>query len=623
MPSTQTVKKDICQAGNYLRSALVFLVALLFYFILFQNFFASNKPLGHDYYFFVPALIDGYIWFKNNGPLAIPWFTPSFCGGKVFFGDPQSIYFSLPQILSFFVNPVKAIYISHIVMASVGYWGMFFLCRRGFLLSPEGAWIAATVFFFNGFFIHRMLSGHITSQAFMLAPLIAYLLVAFGGSVYKARNEIFLSILIGLLIAYGLQSGLAFFIIPTALAVIGMLAMLALRRDDVFWPAIRRALPATVIALALCASKLVASIELLARFPHNTYLLPGFENFMEVLVVAFTALFLPSQQAFDLATPLWENIQWALMPHEMAFGVTLISFAVIFTGFYVSLRDAILKQDFYRWKAKKIAPLLILSSILILPLSLLYYSPEWNAIIKSLPILNSTVAPIRWLVVLVPLLAIWTGMAVERLNMRRKAVIACIIGIPFLTALEDRSYYHSQATFDASKILSFYDAVKHGEIDPGIKSIADARSPARNGKVAMDALTQGESPLQCYEPLYGYRLEKFQPKPLTEGSIMQDVGDGYLNIRNPACLLYPEENDCKTWDAFRHEQKEQVEQFSNYRPFNFKVSLIQRLANALSAITLMACVVILLIIGVALLIDHHKKPRLRQSTTESLEIYSA
>ncbi|MFE8034931.1 hypothetical protein [Thiohalocapsa marina] len=564
--------------------------------LLFAGYFPNSEDkLGHDYAFFIPSLLDGYLWFRQNGLLTIPWFSPSFCGGQAFFADPQSVYFSLPQLLTFLVDPLRAVYWSSLLMAAAGFWGMYVLCRNGFQLSLLGALVAATVFMFNGFFCHRMLAGHVTFQAFMLVPLTAFLLAGGRQSDRLRSFDLAMTLSAGLVLAYWLQSGMAVLVLPSALAVLALVAMLDIRRPGALWMAFRRGIVAAALALALCSTKLVGAITLINRFPHNLYPLPGLDSFGDIAKVALMALFMPSQQTFGIAQEDWRSQEWVLLPHEMAYGVTLIPLLVILVGLVRWARSRPRSAGGRVWM--RAAPALaMLTLILLLPLALLFYSPGWNAVLKSLPVVGTTTAPIRWLIVLLPLLALWTGMALEQLQFRRAAALACILGVPLLTALEDRTFYEQQATFDPSAAVAFYQAVKLGEAQPGIHRIADARDPTRSEPVTMDALVRGESPLWCYNPLYGYRLEAFKPEPLREGPILQEVGDGALNLRNPACLLYPEENGCEPWDAFRVDQREQALRFASYRPFAFELSTLQRVANWVSLVALLVVVGVLLVL---------------------------
>ena len=90
-----------------------FVFLFLFIFIvhqyIFQNFFPNSKDLlGHDYEYFIPSFVFGKIWFSNNF-FSVPWFTPSFCCGIPFYADPQSMYYSIPQIIFLIFNPILSV----------------------------------------------------------------------------------------------------------------------------------------------------------------------------------------------------------------------------------------------------------------------------------------------------------------------------------------------------------------------------------------------------------------------------------------------------------------------------------------------------------------------------------
>ena len=637
----------------------VFGFALLAFHLIFSGYFPTpDGRLGHDYVLGIPGLLDGYLWFHQNGLLSIPWFSPSFCGGQAFYADPQSGYFSLPQFLTVFTDPLGAFYLSHLIMASLGYWGMFLLCRRSFGMSLLVASVAAIVFMFNGFFSHRMIAGHAGYQSFMLVPLTAYLLTAARASHPWRQVDLGLALLAGLVVAYWLQSGLTTLMVPAALAVMALAAMLDLKHAGVLWIVIRRGLLASLVALALCASKLVASIELIRRFPRTSYLLPGFDSVGDIVQVVFATLFYSSQHAYETAQPLWRNMQWAAMPHEMAFGVTLIPLGVMVVAlgawllaksrgrvpgrskltleplllltllflvlqwipalhemkfgifplllilFLVAFAILLVKRaSDYGWGNRqfRVAPLVVLSIVLLLPFLLLYYSPDWNALLKALPLIGSTTSPLRWLIIFIPLLALWTAMVVERFSFRRTAAMVCILGIPLLNTLENRSYYLEQAIYDPGPVVDYYRAVKRGEAVPHIDTIADSRSAERATGLRMDGLVRGESPLQCYNPLYGYRLERFRVEPLREGPVLDRVGADILNLRNPACLVYPDENGCKPWDAFRTDQQKEAWQFVHYQPYVFNVSRMQQAANYLSLLSLLVSLGLLSWLGIGVM----------------------
>src|SRR5260221_2604010 len=130
--------------------------------------------MGYDYSIWIPAYLDGYRWFTNNGFLSPPWFSPSFCGGQVFFPDPQSAFYSLPQFLTFLhLDPLQAAFASTLTFASAGFWWMYFLAKNRFLLSTYATVCAGVLFMFNCFFAAREIIGHASFPAAMLSPCIA------------------------------------------------------------------------------------------------------------------------------------------------------------------------------------------------------------------------------------------------------------------------------------------------------------------------------------------------------------------------------------------------------------------------------------------------------------------
>jgi hypothetical protein len=96
-----------------------------------------------------------------------------------------------------------------------------------------------------------------------------------------------------------------------------------------------------------------------------------------------------------------------------------------------------------------------------------------------------------------------------------------------------------------------------------------------------DTFIAGVSQVFCYNPIFGYRLEKFSADGLLPGDVLQSR-DGFLNLKNPACYVFPRENGCRPGDRFRADQLEQARKFVAYRPFEFAMPRRQHLANAVS-----------------------------------------
>src|SRR6516162_2944235 len=77
--------------------------------------------LGPDYAYYIPYLLTGVQWIYQNGWLTIPYFTPDYCGGVPWLVNPQSMFYSVPQLLTLMLgNPVSAINFTLIVFATLG-----------------------------------------------------------------------------------------------------------------------------------------------------------------------------------------------------------------------------------------------------------------------------------------------------------------------------------------------------------------------------------------------------------------------------------------------------------------------------------------------------------------------
>jgi hypothetical protein len=122
---------------------------------------------------------------------------------------------------------------------------------------------------------------------------------------------------------------------------------------------------------------------------------------------------------------------------------------------------------------------------------------------------------------------------------------------------------------------------------------------------------RGGSQLLCYEPLFGYALEKFPIRTLRPGSVLA-VHEGYLNLKNPVCYVYPLENACEPGEHFSVNQQEVAQAFSAYKPLPFRLPAWQKAANIFNLLTLVGMGGVLLVAGGAS--GRRRWNRRRQST---------
>jgi hypothetical protein len=575
-------------------------LTIAIHFLIFMHFFPNLQgKLIHDHSYNLPLLLNGYYWYLNNGFWSVPWFTPAFCGGMPLIANPTSFYYSVPQFLTFFIDPLISVRITFLIFACLGFWGMYLLLRSIFRASGWSALLAGALFLFNGFYAYRFIVGHMEFHGVMLVPFLAYFLLRVEdrqSPYWKLRWGIDISAG-ALLLAYMFMSGMAQLMMPVVFSTILLALTLSLydpseRILPIFsW----RLLFSGVLALCLSAAKLVAALSFLRHFPRNLYPLPGADGIGKLLLLIGRVLTFGGG-GVDLFRVL-RNRPYDLPQHEFEYGLTVVPAALLALFCLSRLRHlpSMLRNLAQRRRILTLGAILL---ILAVPLALNYYSPVWNRILKSIPIIKSTTTFIRWLIIYIPFVVLLTALAAEKCTLwqRRRPllVIVCLYIVFGQNLFADKSYYRIEE-YDPGNILMAYAKAKTSGTPPVISRLiaspADRfrRPPyfAHNG-----VLTEGYSQILCYEHMFGYSLELFPFKTIREGPALL-TDRGVLNLKNPSCYLYPQENQCTPGDHFRTDQITMASQFINFRPFVFQVSRMQHLANwlnlaALGAVTLFA-----------------------------------
>ncbi len=567
---------------------------LMGYYTIFGCFFPNkNGHMGHDYAYYIPALLDGSFWYHTNGLWEIPWFTPSFCGGWVNYINIQNGFYTVPQFFTFFSDPLSSVRFTFLFFAGVGFLGFYQLLRRAFHASQPVSFLGASLFLFNGFYAHRMLVGHLHFHSFMLVPFIALVLLRPLPEEKNARlwRLIFDLVAAGFLLAYMVQSGLSSLLPPAiiSIVVIGLIHGLLYDGKRDFWV---RFAGAGFSGVLLCSSKLMATFFLLKSFPRSLYNLPGAKSFPGALWLVLKSLFI--SPAIDPGRmEMLTNTQWLVDRHEWEYSVTIIPVAIMLYGGWKLLSrkkkgGCSLGLSWPVWlHAGAIA------AFLILPVALNTYSPTWNAFLKQLPLIKSASSLIRWFIIYIPVVVLITALTVEKTPVLRKyqlsVVIVSVIAVVALNGLANREFYHRQ-NYDPTDVVKAYREVKSGLWTPRIKDISVYTN--RSGEWIMpgfrnNMLIMGASQMLCYEPMFGYRLEAFPVKTLHPGPALEEK-DRLLNIKNPACYVWPDANTCEPGDHFSVNQAADARDFVSYRPFHFQLTTAQKAANWANGIMLIA-----------------------------------
>jgi hypothetical protein len=544
----------------------------------------AYNTLGHDYSLHFPNLLTGYYWYLQNGLWATPWFSPSQCGGVPFFADPNVMYMTITQLLVIAVSPMRAVQLTFLLFALIGMGGTFLLMRHSFQGSRAAATVAAGLFLFNGWFAARMLIGHLTFHAFMLLPLMVAAVLLPPAASRRSYWDFGLRVTVaGLCLAYIFEAGMVQVIPPMmiAAAVLMLIHMLCFGWRLAPWIIMACA---GVLALALCAGRLFAELALVSNFPRDMYSLPGVPGLGGTLWSLFQSLFLDlSVRKLEVA-----NSQWLMERHEWENGVSIAPL-LIFAFFAASLvfrKRPSARNMFAPGRVLAFAAILIL---LATPIALNVYEPGWNAFLKELPYLRNSSSLLRFFSVYPLVLVVCAGLALDRIRLPAKiaghgvlaVAAAALIAMLWQNLTTDRAYYQGQGYY-IEPIEAEYARVRATGAVPAIEAIG---GPADRRGAPNDGMVKGLSQILCYQPLFGYRLEKFPREPLQPGPVITPVGNDAINLKHPACYLFPKENSCEPGDHFAVTAIDEAIAFTTYRPFEFERPKEQDIASWISIAT--------------------------------------
>ena len=572
-----------------LRSALVFVIFGVLLGV-YSHIYLAFLPIeggfgGHDWSYLMPVMLNGTYWMIGNGLFEIPWFTPAKCGGYAYYANEG--FYSLPTLLAYWTGPLRAVQITFLVFAALGFIGFFKLLRDAFKTSTPSAILGAALFLFNGFYGHRAIVGHFTFHAFMLVPILGLMLLK---PQQRWPQRTFSIFLVGLGFAYMVHTPMLQILPATILAITPFLILHAMRYGWSFKPWLDLALGG-LFGVALSASKLIAMSSLMAQFPRTYYPLPGIAEFSTLIATVLEVLFGVVPE--DIAQRM-SNATFDIGRHEWEFGLSPVALILILGGLFFSIRknlSATPSQIKVHWGFLVGGMLMMIN--LALPIFLNWYEPHWNSFLKALPYFGTSSNLVRWFIIEIPIVCILAAFSFEKVaqetikNHAGRAILAAaaIIGILIFNLQIDRSYYLQN--YDLKTLASAWGMAKAHETPQKVSWVIGQNNALGNGP--NDAIAAGASSILCYEPTMGYRLEKFPVGTLHPGPVFSE--DGQINFKNPACYLYPNENQCKPGDHFTPSQRHEAEAFTNYKPFPFAFSTQQIIGNRISLVAFFALLI--------------------------------
>ena len=585
---------------NYNEIFFVFVLTGIFF--LFAFAFIDAK--GGDYTYFLPKLLDTHFFYKVNG-FKLQEYTASYCAGSFVFANPQSISLSIPQLLLFFFNPLDSIRLTFVFSSLIGFFGIYFV---GLKLGLEkiSAIFSAVVFSLCGFLLVRMVMGHLTFYNMAFAPLIAYYVMR--ASDYFSVKSFFSSFIFiaiaSLIVSMTIYSGAAA-ILPQIIFIVVFLSMIYSIKNKIFFPQTLVLIFVLLLSALISLPKLEASISLLNNFSRDFYQIGGFSNINEIIKYLFSAFF------------------WFPDLSSINSVVANKRFLVGFTESYYSLSPAYLLLLFLLFrktvhlklyeiiKNNKTISILSISSVLLV-VFVHYYSSSWVNFLQNIPVINQSSNMFRWNYVLIPILSIFAGMVLNIWSQDKRKVFFLVIIFTVLSSSFQyytiKSFQSEMVSYNPKNILrAWEDITFNGAILPPIKSIGLFEEKQDDGIIKIHHKPQydklyiaGISNAMCYEPLFGYRLEKSNMWKLKPDSIYLENSKNELNFNNPACYVYPEENECRVGDRFKSSQRDLLKRLASRQPIYFNFSRLREWSNIISLYTI-GFVIIFFIIGFIIL----------------------
>ena len=535
--------------------------------------------MGHDYKYFLPRILDNYIWIEENTFFSIRWFTPSFCGGVPSYANPQDMYFSVPQLLTLWFDPVNSIYLTILIFASIGFFGMYSLLRGVFRTVRSASFLGGILFMLNGCYFFRMVIGHLTFHAFMLLPGVASLLFLREGERHGDFRSLWRLGLAILGMSYMSYAGMITHLaIPAGLILIaiGSVSKLVLGYAQGFWS---RLTFACFGAIGISMSKLTACFSFLGQFQRTLYPIPGFRGLSEAVLAAIQTVFFAPDVPGLMSELINYGWSWPLGQHEWEYGVGPFPLVVLLVFSGCLLFEPLERGRAWQKLRKSGLYVLWLLTILLIPLILNIHIAGLEQSIKSIPILRSHAKFIHWFCIYIPVSIVAAAVVVDRLScikdLRKTFVILGVILTMLGLAVHPTSFYHGQS-YKPQFIKKTWERARDG------RSLRIDRVDASYGE---EALTQKASSMPCYEPIFGYRLEKYPKRSRRLGDVTSLV-DGFYNLNNPACFVFPKENGCEPGDCFTEDQADSFEKFRRFRAFPFEMSFIQRASNIVSLVSI-------------------------------------
>ena len=471
--------------------------------------------------------------------------------------------------------------------------------------------MCASLFLFNGFFVYRAIPGHVGYLSYVFIPLYCYFLIS-SFETHSRRSSIIYLILSSIVFANFFHSGagpIIFIIFTSILAVLIFYSQFVRSLKFFFNFAL-----SLFFGILISLSKISAVLFFLNNFPRR-YPATEFHSFISFIKTFFLSFFLkPNEKYFnDNVTSLSsfgvndvDSFDFQFGVHEMEYNVSLVPIILLFFIFF--LRKKIFKLNYYN-----VQFLFLIVIIFLIPILLNVNFLNQFQLIEEIPILNSTWVRFRWMSIYILPIIIISGLIIQNLNFNisQKKYLAIIMIFVLLAQnfIKDKSLHFNDQSYDTKNVIDFSLKIRTDKIPEilGPAILMDEFDNPKTVNYKNDMFFYSYSPLTCYQGMFGYDLRQLPAQQirfdskliLSGGSYMLYANklsehNGRLNLFNPSCFLFPEENNCLPGDTFKISDKEKLIKFANYKKFEFKQNKFQIISNYISIFSFIGCLLYLI-----------------------------
>jgi hypothetical protein len=540
--------------------------------LIYPYYFNPEQRLGLDHPSHFARMVSAEFLLTVNGLGFIPAFTPAMCAGGFQAVSPNDFTYSALQLISMLTNPLVAAFSVHWLFAVLGGLGTYLLARsQPFSLSRWLAFTGAVLFGFNSFHMARMVEGHLNFHTFMLLPLLTlYLLKA--SSLEKRQHSIAYILAAAMTAAVILYGGAAHLALPIGFSILLVLGLAISYQSG---PSLSKTAAVSLAAIAvtalLCSARLSTTYSFSVNFPRDLYDLQGVQTLSDALLLPIT-----SWLGINVIDPIGP-----LQGHEFAYSVS----PLVIPGLLLALIVAF--KQHRRGLLLYAGPAALLFAFVV---GVNMASAPWYKIVQELPVISESVSLYRWYSSFMLLLVLVSVIGLRTLPRYQTEVCGLIVLLAVAWQINDSPNWRNLTSLPYAQLLDGLEQSRRDGITPitriGADFTADGK-PIGSNPISDVTFPGGRSQIFCYEPLLGYHCEKLRIDNLRQSNVRYVIGNEF-NMKNPACYLYPEANQCKPGDNFRLDQAEALEDFTHYRAWQYELPTYQKVANLITKMSWLA-----------------------------------